>query len=93
MKSLKLLGVEVSHQTVYNWIRKYVALMESYLEKLVPNVSNTWRADELYLKIKGGMKYLFALMDNETRFWIAQEAAESKYKHDARKLFELDKAS
>jgi putative transposase len=89
MKSLKLLGVEVSHQTVYNWIRKYVGLMKEYVEKIVPNVSDTWRADELYVKIKGDMKYLFALMDDETRFWIAQEVAESKYKHDARRLFQL----
>jgi len=91
MKSLKLLGVEVSHQTVYNWIRKYVQLMGQYVEKIVPNVSDTWRADELYVKIKGDMKYLFALMDDETRFWIAQEVAESKYKHDARMLFEMGK--
>jgi len=91
MKSLRLLGVEVSHQTVYNWINKYVKLMKEYVEKLTPNVSDTWRADELYVKIKGDMKYLFALMDDETRFWIAQEVAESKYKHDARKLFELGK--
>jgi transposase-like protein len=89
MKSLKLLGVEVSHQTVYLWIKKYVKLMQTYVEKIVPNVSDTWRADELYVKIKGDMKYLFALMDDETRFWIAQEVAESKYKHDARKLFQL----
>jgi transposase-like protein len=89
MKSLKLLGVEVSHQTVYNWIRKYVQLMGQYVEKIVPNVSDTWRADELYIKIKGDMKYLFALMDDETRFWIAQEVAETKYKHDARRLFQL----
>jgi putative transposase len=91
MKSLRLLGVEVSHQTVYNWIKKYVALMKAYVEKLNPNVSDTWRADELYVKVKGDMKYLFALMDDETRFWIAQEVAESKYKHDARRLFELGK--
>jgi transposase-like protein len=91
MKSLRLLGVEVSHQTVYNWIRKYVQLMGQYVEKIVPNVGDTWRADELYVKIKGDMKYLFALMDDETRFWIAQEVAESKYKHDARKLFEMGK--
>jgi putative transposase len=89
MKSLKLLGVEVSHQTVYNWINKYVKLMKEYVEKLTPNVSNTWRADELYVKIRGDMKYLFALRDDETRFWIAQEVAETKYKHDARKLFQL----
>jgi len=91
MKSLRLLGVEVSHQTVYNWINKYVTLMKGYVEKMIPNVSDTWRADELYVKIKGDMKYLFALMDDETRFWIAQEVAESKYKHDARRLFQLGK--
>jgi len=87
MESLKLLGVEVSHQTVYNWIKKYVRLMKDYAEKIVPNVSDTWRADELYVKVKGDMKYLFAMMDDETRFLIAQEVAETKEKHDARVLF------
>jgi transposase-like protein len=90
-KSLRLLGVEVSHKTVFMWIKKYVGLMQTYVEKIVPNVSDTWRADEVYVKIKGDMKYLFALMDDETRFWIAQEVAESKYKHDARRLFQLGK--
>lgn len=90
-KSLRLLGVEVSHQTVYNWISKYVGLMERYIEKLKPKVSDTWRADEIWVKVKGDMKYVFAIMDDETRYWIAQEVAESKYKHDARKLFQLAK--
>jgi transposase-like protein len=89
IRSLRLLGVEVSHKTVFMWIKKYVSLMGSYVDNLVPNVSDTWRADELYVKIRGDMKYLFALMDDETRFWIALEVAESKYKHDARTLFQL----
>jgi transposase-like protein len=86
-KFLKLQGVKVSHVAILKWIRKYVALMNEYLEKIKPNVSDTWRADKLYVKIKGDMKYLFALMDDETRFWIAQEIADSKYAHDARTLF------
>jgi transposase-like protein len=61
--------------------------MQSYVEKIKPNVSDTWRADELYIKVKGDMKYLFAMMDDETRFLIAQEVAETKEKHDARVLF------
>ena len=61
--------------------------MRDYSEKIVPNVSDTWRADEIYVKVKGDMKYLFAVMDDETRFLIAQEVAENKDKHDARKLF------
>jgi len=88
-RSLRLMGVQVSYQTVWNWIQKYTALMEKYLDKITPNVSDTWRADELYVKIKGNMKYIFAMMDDETRFWIAQEVADTKDTHDARHLFEM----
>jgi putative transposase len=87
-KFLRLQGVNVSHVAVYKWIRKYVRLMEKYLEQMKPHVSDTWRADELYLKVKGNMKYLFAMMDDETRFWIAQEVADSKHNFDARRLFQ-----
>jgi len=90
-KFLRLQGVKVSHVAVYKWVKKYVGLMEKYIDKLRPQVSDTWRADELWVKIKGDMKYLFAIMDDETRYWIAQEVAESKFKHDARKLFQLAK--
>jgi transposase-like protein len=90
-KSIRLLGVHVSHQTIWNWISKYVSLMQKYIEKLKPEVGNTWRADELWIKIRGDMKYMFALMDDETRYLIAQEVADSKYKHDARALFRQGK--
>lgn len=87
-KFLKLQGVKISHVAILKWIRKYIRLMNEYLEKIKPQVSDTWRADELYVKIKGDVKCLFALMDDETRFWIAQEIADSKYTHDARTLFQ-----
>lgn len=89
--SLRLLGVEVSHKTVFMWIKKYVALMKDYADRITPNVSDTWRADEIYMKVKGNLKYLFAVMDDETRFLISQEVAESKEKHDARMLFTMAK--
>ncbi|VVB94350.1 DDE domain protein [uncultured archaeon] len=90
-KSLRLLGVKVTHVAVYKWIEKYTLLMEQYLEQIKPQVSDTWRADEVFVKFSGNMKYLFALMDDETRFWIAQEVAGTKYKHDARSLFAMGK--
>ena len=90
-KFLKLQGVEVSHVAVMKWINKYTALMTKYVEKLKPNVSDKWRADELFIKVKGDLKYLFAMMDDETRFWIAQEVADSKEKHDARNLLRMSK--
>ncbi len=90
-KTLQLIGAQVSHQTVYNWIEKYTALMEKYLDKITPNVSDTWRADELFLKVRGNMKYLYAIMDDQTRFWIAQEVADTKYSADIRPLFKQAK--
>jgi transposase-like protein len=86
-RSLKLLGVQVSYQTVWNWIEKYTALMEKYLDKITPQVSDVWRADELFLKVKGNMKYLYAMMDDETRYWIATEVANTKYTADLKPLF------
>ena len=81
-KSLKLIGMDVSHKTVYVWIKKYTKLMKSHLDNITPQVGDKWRADELFLKIKGNMKYLYALMDDDTRFWIAQQVSANKYKDD-----------
>ena len=66
--------------------------MDKYLRRLPLKLSDTWRADELFLKMKGNMKYLYALMDDQTRFWIAQEVADTKYTADIRPLLELGKA-
>lgn len=90
-KFLKLQGVNISHVSILKWIKKYTALMTKYLEKIKPNVSDTWRADEIFIKFNGNMKYLFAMMDDETRFWIAQEVADTKFKHDARNLLRMSK--
>ncbi|MCE2507145.1 MAG: IS6 family transposase [Nitrosopumilaceae archaeon] len=85
--SMKLFGVKVTHKTIENWIKKYVKLMEKYLAKITPQVSDKWRTDELYLKIKGDRKYLYAMMDDQTRWWIASQVSNTKYTEDVRPLF------
>jgi transposase-like protein len=42
----------------------------------------------MYLKVKGNTKYLYAVMDDETRFWIAQHVASTKYTADIQPLFQ-----
>ncbi|HKI09581.1 MAG TPA: DDE-type integrase/transposase/recombinase [Nitrososphaeraceae archaeon] len=44
------------------------------------------RIDELFLKVKGNNKYLFALMDDETRFWIAQQVEDMTNTSDIQAL-------
>jgi transposase-like protein/ribosomal protein S27AE len=86
-KFLRLQGISVSHVTIYNWVRKYTKLMDGYLSKIQPKVGDTWRADEVWAKINGNRKYVFALMDDATRFYLAQEVSETKERHDAQALF------
>ena len=86
-KYLKLQGVTVTHKTIYMWIVKYTKVMQKYLNKITPQVGDTWRADEVFVKIRGELKYVFALLDDETRFLIAQEVADRKEGHDASGLF------
>jgi putative transposase len=90
-KFLRLQGVNINHNTVYRWIKKYVGLMGKYLEQIKPNVGDAWRTDELFVKVKGDMKYLYALMDDETRFWIAQQVADTKYTANINPLFKQGK--
>ena len=90
-KFLKLQGVNVDHSTIYKWICKYTKLMKSHLDKITPQIGDAWRADEVYIKVRGELRYVFSLMDSETRFWIAQEVANRKEGHDASSLFRAGK--
>ena len=84
---LKLQGVKFSQQSVWNWVSKYTKLMEGYLEQIRPQLGDTWRTDEMYVKFKGNMKYFFAMMDDETRFRIAQQVSTYKGTSDVRPMF------
>jgi putative transposase len=59
--------VNINHNTVYRWIKKYVSVMENYLQIIIkPNAGEAWRTDELFLKVRSNMKYLCALMDDSS---------------------------
>ncbi len=90
-KFLKLQGVDMSHVSIFNWVKKYVSLMDDYLKTITPQVGEKWHADEVWVKVKGDRKYLFSMMDNETRFWIAQEVADTKFQHNANNLLKMGK--
>lgn len=86
-KFLRLQGVTISNVGILKWVRKYIALMQGYTEKIQPQVGSTWRTDEMFVKIRGNMKYLFAMMDDETRFRIAQQVSTFKGTSDVRPMF------
>jgi putative transposase len=76
--------------SVYRWIQRYVPMVSGYVNSLSPQLSDTWHADELFVKMKGGVKdtqykqnsmaYLWNVMDRKTRFLLASKL--SKYRDE-----------
>ena len=89
-KFIKLQGINVNYTTIYRRMKKYTKLMDDYLNTIIPQVGDKWHADEVWLKIRGYRKYFFAMMDNDTRLWMALEVADSKFRHDARSLLQWE---
>lgn len=89
--TLKMTGGDMSHMTVMRWAEEYGKMMEAFADQITPQVGEKWRTDELYLKIRGECKYLFAMLDSETRFWLAKMVAEHKGTDDVRPMFKQAK--
>ena len=85
------LGIEVSHVTIYKWITQYSQQVSEYLENVMPHLSTWFRADEIWVKVAGNQKYLFASMDDDTRYWIASDMADTKFQHNVDTLLQLTK--
>ena len=49
--------LELGATTIYNWICKYVPIISEYVNSLTPQLSDTWHADEIFVKMHGGKTY------------------------------------
>jgi transposase-like protein len=79
-------SLDMSFSTIYSWIQRYIPKISEYVNSLIPQLSNQWHADELFVKMKGGetrkgntgIAYLWNVMDRESRFLIASKLSEKR---------------
>ena len=85
--------ITVTYRTIYNWVAKYSKMTTDYLNEIVPRTNSRTmvRADEIWIKVSGQQKYLFASMDDDTRYWLASDMAHTKFQHNADTLLEKTK--
>lgn len=85
-RQYRRMGIKISHMTIYRWVAQYSKMGSEYVDKIVPRVGDWIRADEAFIRVSGKMNYLFSTMDDETRFWLIGEMADTKFQHQADKL-------
>ena len=87
----EMMGIEIDHSSIYDWICKYSTMVSTYLNGIVPRVGDWFRADEVWVRVNGEQNYLFASMDDDTRYWLASDMADNKFQHNADNLLQLTK--
>lgn len=85
--------LEITHVTIYYWIRRFTKMMNAYVEKLNPQVGGLWHTDEQMVKLKKKEKwaYCWNVIDAETRFLIANNITEGRDIGEAREVFQKAK--
>ena len=83
-------GMNLGKSSVYRWIQTYVPMISDYANSLVPQLSDTWHADELFVRMKGGqtrvgkgtakmdIALLWNVMDRKTRFLLASKLSKAR---------------
>ena len=87
-------GLRIHHKTVFNWIRKYVPLLETWMNNQVHYTSKMWHSDEMAVKIGGAEKeanWIWNVLDRGTRFLLASEVVGNRSLRPARHIMVLAK--
>lgn len=83
--------LDIAHMTIYNWIEKYVGIMNQYVNTIQPEIGEVWHTDEMKVKIDGSWDYLWNIIDEKTRFQLASVISKERCISDARMVFQKAK--
>lgn len=85
--------LNICHKSVYNWIEKYVSIMNEYVSSIQPNIGGVWHTDEMMVNINGEWEYLWNVIDERTRFQLASVVSKERRVRDARMVFKRAKGN
>jgi transposase-like protein len=80
-------GVDVTHVTILNWVRRYSTILKKYTDKIRVNNSDTIHADEMMVKVNGKWVWFWDVMDKETKYILSNHLSKARYVSDAKELF------
>jgi transposase-like protein len=79
-------GVNVSRETVREWVQKFGPTIAVFLDKKRRRVGGRWHVDETYVKVAGVWKYVYRAVDDDMEV-IDIYVSENRDKAAAKKFF------
>ncbi len=70
--------LKVSHMTIYNWIGHYSKLAAEWMDSQNAKVGEKWHVDETVVNVNGEQRYLWNVMDSDTRMLLATHLSRTR---------------
>lgn len=71
-------NLNISHMTVYRWIEQYSRLASEWMDNQQVQTSERWYIDETVVKVDGKKRFLWNVLDNESRFLLATHVSANR---------------
>lgn len=70
--------LSLDHSNVLRRIQKYSKIINNYVKTLTPELGDVWNTDEMKIQAGGKWKWLWNVMDKETRFLVTRMVSEQR---------------
>lgn len=71
-------GLRLSPMTVYRWVVHYGQLASEWLDSQKAKVGEKWHVDETVVSVDGDKRFIWNVMDAETRFLLATHVSKNR---------------
>ncbi len=79
-------GLSIAHTTIMHWIHQYRPEVDERVRRHLKTTNNSWRVNEMYIKVKGQWMYLYRAVDsngNTIDFYLSK----ARNKQAAKRFF------
>ena len=80
-------NLNLHHETIRRWIMKFTKKINEYVETKTPELRKQWHTDKQNIKVKGKLLWSWNTIDNDTKFWIANNVTKGRSLEEARQQF------
>ena len=78
-------NLQVSHMTIYRWVTHYSRLASEWMDNQQVPTGDRWHIDETIIKVDGQHRYLWNVLDSESRFLLATHVSKDRNRSNTRK--------
>jgi len=84
-------NLSIDHSNILRRIQKFSKIINDYVKTLKPSLSEIWHVDEMKIQAGGKWRWLWNVMDKDSKFLISKMVTDRRRIRDSKKLFENSK--